>query len=60
MVAAPPRLVAYSLTVLIGRIAYRRMTTDDGLTAAEAADFIVALVMHGLQPDQATRRVTEQ
>jgi AcrR family transcriptional regulator len=51
MVAAPPRLVAYSLTVLIGRIAYRRLTTDDGLTAAEAADFIVALVMRGLRPN---------
>ena len=51
MVAAPPRLVAYALTVLIGRIAYRRLTTDDGLTAAEAADFIVSLVMKGLRPD---------
>jgi AcrR family transcriptional regulator len=52
MVAAPTRLVAYTLTVLIGRIAYRRLTADDGLTAAEAADFIVGLVMNGLQPDQ--------
>jgi AcrR family transcriptional regulator len=51
MVAAPPRLVAYALTVLIGRIAYRRLTTDDGLNAAEAADFIVSLVMKGLRPD---------
>jgi AcrR family transcriptional regulator len=50
MVAAPPRLVAYSLTVLIGRIAYRRLTTDDGLTPAETADFIVTLVMNGLRP----------
>jgi AcrR family transcriptional regulator len=50
MVPAPPRLVAYSLTVLIGRIAYRRLTTDDGLSADEAADFIVALVMKGLRP----------
>jgi AcrR family transcriptional regulator len=51
MMAAPPRLVAYSLTVLIGRIAYRRLSNDDGLTAAEAADFIVTLVMKGLRPD---------
>jgi AcrR family transcriptional regulator len=51
IVAAPSRLVAYTLTVLIGQIAHRRLTTDDGITAAEAADFIVALVMKGLRPD---------
>jgi AcrR family transcriptional regulator len=51
MVAAPPRLVAYTLTMLIGRIAHRRLTDDDGLTAAEAADFVVSLVMRGLRPD---------
>ena len=27
------------------------MTTDDGITAAGAADFIVSLVMKGLRPD---------
>jgi hypothetical protein len=27
--------------VLIGEIAHRRLTTDDGITAAEAADFVV-------------------
>jgi AcrR family transcriptional regulator len=51
MVAAPPQLVAYTLTVLIGKIAHRRLTTDDGFTAAEAADFVVSLVMRGLRPD---------
>jgi AcrR family transcriptional regulator len=51
MMPAPPRLVAYSLTVLIGRIAYRRLSNDDGLTATESADFIVTLVMKGLRPD---------
>jgi AcrR family transcriptional regulator len=51
MVAAPSRLVAYTLTVLIGQIVHRRLTTDDGITAAEAADFIVALVMTGLRRD---------
>jgi AcrR family transcriptional regulator len=50
VVAAPPPLVAHTLTVLIGQIAHRRLTTDDGLTAAEAADFIVSLVMKGLRP----------
>ena len=51
MVDAPSRLVAYTLTVLIGQLAHRRLTTDDGITAAEAADFIVSLVMKGLRPD---------
>jgi AcrR family transcriptional regulator len=51
MVAAPPRLVAYTVTMLIGRIAHRRLTDHDGLTAAEAADFVVSLVMRGMRPD---------
>jgi hypothetical protein len=51
MVAAPPRLVAYTLTVLIGKVAHRRLTTDDGISAAEAADFVASLVMKGLRPD---------
>jgi AcrR family transcriptional regulator len=51
IVAAPSRLVAHTLTVLIGQIVHRRLTTDDGMTAAEAADFIVSLVMKGLRPD---------
>jgi AcrR family transcriptional regulator len=51
IVAAPSRLVAYTLTVLIGQTAHRRLTIDDGITAAGAADFIVSLVMKGLRPD---------
>ena len=51
VLAAPPRLVAYTLTALIGHMAHRRLTTDDGVTAAEAADFIVSLVIKGLRPD---------
>jgi AcrR family transcriptional regulator len=51
IVAAPSRLVAYTLTVLIGQLVHRRLTTDDGISAAQAADFIVALVMKGLRPD---------
>jgi hypothetical protein len=46
----PPKLVAYSLTALIGQIARRRLTTDDGISASEAADFVVSLVMKGLRP----------
>lgn len=52
VVAVPPRLVAYTVSALIGDIAHRRLTTDDGITAAEAADFVVALVMKGLRPDK--------
>jgi AcrR family transcriptional regulator len=50
VVAAPPQLVAYTLTALIGHMAHRRMTTDDGISAAEAADFVVSLVIKGLRP----------
>jgi AcrR family transcriptional regulator len=50
VVAAPPRLVACTLTALIGQMAHRRLTTDDGVSAAEAADFVVSLVINGLRP----------
>jgi len=36
MVAAPPRLVAFTLSALIGDIVHRRTATDDGVSAAEA------------------------
>ena len=50
MVAAPPRMVAYTLAALIGQLAHRRLSTDDGVTAAEVADFVVTLVLNGLRP----------
>jgi len=50
VVAAPPRLVAYMLTALIGHMAHRRLSTDDGVSAAEAADLVVAMVIKGLRP----------
>jgi AcrR family transcriptional regulator len=53
IVAAPPRLVAFTLSALIGDMAHRRTATDDGVSAAEAADFVVSLVMKGLRPDEA-------
>ena len=52
VVAAPPRLVAYMLTALIGQMAHRRLSTDDGISAAEAADLVVALVIKGLRPSE--------
>jgi AcrR family transcriptional regulator len=50
VVAAPPRMVAYTLTVLIGHLGHRRLSTDDGVSAAEAADFVVSLILNGLRP----------
>ncbi len=54
VVAAPPRMVAYTLAALVGQLAHRRLSTDDDVTAAQVADFVVALVLDGLRP-----RVTE-
>ncbi|OBF79727.1 TetR family transcriptional regulator [Mycobacterium sp. 852002-51163_SCH5372311] len=50
MVAAPPRMVAYTLAALVGQLAHRRLRTDDDVTAAQVADFVVALVLDGLRP----------
>jgi AcrR family transcriptional regulator len=52
VVAAPSRLVAYTLVALIGHLAHRRLTTDDGVSATEAADFVVSLVIKGLRPGE--------
>ena len=49
---APPRLVAYTVASPIGHLAHRRLTTGDGDSAAEAADFLGSLVIKGLRPDQ--------
>lgn len=53
VVVAPPRMVAFTLAALIGQLAHRRISTDDGVTAAEVADFVVTLVLDGLRPRQA-------
>jgi AcrR family transcriptional regulator len=50
VIIAPPRMVAYTLAALIGQLAHRRLITDDGVTAAEVADFVVSLVLNGLRP----------
>ncbi len=50
VVAAPPRMVAYTLAALVGQLAHRRLSTDDEVTAAEVADFVVALALDGLRP----------
>ncbi|OBG26924.1 TetR/AcrR family transcriptional regulator [Mycobacterium sp. E3198] len=53
VVAAPPRMVAYTLAALVGQLAHRRLSTDDEVTAAEVADFVVALALDGLRPRDA-------
>jgi len=50
VVNAPPRMVAYSLAALVGQLAHRRLNTDDGVTAAQLSDFVVALIFDGLHP----------
>jgi AcrR family transcriptional regulator len=50
IIDAPPRMVAFSLAALVGQLAVRRLTTDDGVPAAVAADFVVDLVLDGLRP----------
>jgi AcrR family transcriptional regulator len=50
IIAAPPRMVAFSVAALVGQLAYRRLSTDDGVDAAVVADFVVSLVLDGLRP----------
>ena len=50
IVAAPPRMVAFTLAALIGQLAHRRLSTDDGVGADVVADFVVSLALDGLRP----------
>ncbi len=50
LVDHPPRVIAFSVAALIGQLALRRLTTDDGLDAAVVADFVVSMVLDGLRP----------
>jgi AcrR family transcriptional regulator len=50
IIDAPPRMVAFSVAALVGQIAHRRLSTDDGLPAAVVADFVVSLLLNGLLP----------
>lgn len=52
LISAPPRMVAYTLAAMIGQLAHRRLITDDGVTAAEVADFVVEFIGNGLRPRQ--------
>ena len=50
VVAAPPRLVAFSVAALVSQLALRRLATDDGMSAEQLADFVVSLLLDGLRP----------
>ncbi len=50
IVAAPPRVIAFSVAALISQLAMRRLVTDDGIDAGDLADFVVSLVLDGLRP----------
>ncbi|HVA74631.1 MAG TPA: TetR/AcrR family transcriptional regulator [Acidimicrobiales bacterium] len=50
IVEAPAHVVAFSIAALVGQLAYRRLTTDDGLDAGVIAQFVVNLLLDGLRP----------
>ncbi len=50
IIDVPPRVAAFSVAALIGQLAHRRLTTDDGLEASVIADFAVRLLLDGLRP----------
>lgn len=50
VIDAPPRVIAFSIAALIGQLALRRLSTDDGLPADEVADLVVRLLLDGLRP----------
>jgi AcrR family transcriptional regulator len=52
VIDAQPRMVAFTVAALIGQLAHRRLITDDGLTAAEVADFVLEFIGNGLRPRQ--------
>jgi len=52
VISAPPRMVAFTVAALIGHLAHRRLITDDGVTAAEVADFVIEFIGNGLRPHQ--------
>lgn len=49
VVSAPARMMAYTLAPLVGQLAHRRLSTDDDVTAAALADFVVTPVLDGLR-----------
>ena len=50
VIDAPPRMLAFSLAALIGQLAHRRLTTDDGVSATDVSDIVVSFALNGLRP----------
>ncbi|MBX7160504.1 MAG: TetR/AcrR family transcriptional regulator [Acidimicrobiia bacterium] len=46
---APPRALAFCAAALIGQLAYRRLSTDDGIDTDTAVDFVASLLMDGMR-----------
>jgi AcrR family transcriptional regulator len=61
--SGPPRLMAYACAALVSQLALRRQKTDDGLSAAEAAELTVGLLLDGLSsapaPSSSRRRTDD-
>jgi AcrR family transcriptional regulator len=50
IVEGSSKMLAFSITALVGQLAHRRLTTDDHMTASEAASFVVELLLNGMRP----------
>lgn len=50
IVDASPQIIAFSIAALVGQLAYRRLTTDDGIDASVIAEFVVNMLLDGLRP----------
>jgi TetR/AcrR family fatty acid metabolism transcriptional regulator len=50
VINAPPRMLAFSLAALIGQLAHRRLTTDDGVSTTDVSDIVVSFALNGLRP----------
>jgi hypothetical protein len=46
-------MVAYTLAAVVGQLAHRRLSTENDVMAAQAADFVVAPVLDGLRQQDA-------
>jgi AcrR family transcriptional regulator len=50
MIEGPSKMMAFAITSLVGQLAHRRLTTDDGMSAGVAAGFVVDVLLNGLRP----------
>lgn len=50
VINAPPRMLAFSLAALIGQLAHRRLSTDDGVSAEDVSEIVVSFALNGLRP----------